>query len=80
MHPRDGLVISAILATIGVIEVLDHRWLLATAVFALAVWFAIQNALRHIQSGRTRRWLSSLLIAATVMLVLVDLARHFSAT
>jgi hypothetical protein len=79
MHPRDGLFLSAILATIGVIEVLDHRWLLATAVFALAAWFAIQNPLRRIQSGRTRRWLSSLLIAGVVVLVLIDLARHFSA-
>lgn len=78
MHPRDGLVLAAILATIGVIEVLDHRWLLAVAVFALAVWFALQNALRHIESGRTRRWLSSFLIAGVVMLVLIDLARHFS--
>ena len=78
MHPRDGLVLSAILATIGVIEALDRRWLLATAMFALALWFGIQNALRHIESSRTRRWLSSLLIAGVVMLVLVDLARHFS--
>jgi hypothetical protein len=78
VHPRDSLVLAAILATIGVIEVLDHRWLLATALLALAMWFALQNALRHVQSGRTRRWLSSLLIASVVILVLVDLARHFS--